>query len=80
MEDFALEGEGSFVRVSMVKQKSFLTNYFVGEQGAQWGTKDKKEMSKGRSEGNYNKVDHMIAAKRAWSLYKKKKAAFITWA
>ena len=23
--------------------------------------------------GNYNKVDHMIAAKRAWSLYKKKK-------
>lgn len=29
--------------------------------------------------GNNNKVDRMIAAKRAWSLYNKKKAAFITW-
>jgi len=28
---------------------------------------------------NYNKGDRMIAAKRALSLDKKKKAAFITW-
>lgn len=39
----------------------------------------KGRISEGGSEGNYSQVDHMIAAKRAWSLYKKKKAAFLTW-
>jgi len=39
----------------------------------------KKEISKGRSVGNNNSVDRMIAAKRAWSLCKSKKAAFVTW-
>jgi len=50
---------------------------FVGEEGQFW--RMKKEISKGRSVGNNSIVDHMIAAKRAWSLCKSKKAAFFTW-
>lgn len=37
-----------------------------GEQRhGNWG-----RMNKEKSEGNYDRVDRMIAAKRAWSLYK----------
>lgn len=34
--------------------------------------------ARGSGEGNHKQVDRMIAAKRAWSLYEKEKAAFVT--
>lgn len=39
------------------------------------------EVDKNRKECVWNneKIDEMIAGKRAWSLFRKKKVAFITW-
>lgn len=66
----------SIVKVKQIRQNICRITRYMGEDKL-LGKRENKQRKEWRR--NYNKLDHMIAAKRAWSLYKKKKAAFITW-